>query len=73
MWPSSPIDVDAGAQSSHDKWAAPGPRIKWKEVSHTVNQQGVLAKRQEESKVVRNAQKEAEIMLMADELVGVEN
>ena len=43
-WQSSPIDVDAGAQSYHDQWGAQGPRMKWKEVSHTVEQLGFLAK-----------------------------
>ena len=35
-WQGSPIDGDAGAQSSQDNWGAPGPKMKWKEVSHTM-------------------------------------
>ena len=37
-WQSSPIDGDAGAQSFRDKWRARGPKMKWKEILHTVNQ-----------------------------------
>ena len=42
---SSP--VDAGAQSSQDKWKKQALRMKWKVVSHTVDDLGFLVKKQE--------------------------
>ena len=66
-WQSSLIDVDAGAHRVHDKWCAPEPRMKWKEVHHTVDQLRFFVERQD----VRKAQKkESDAMLMVDELVS---
>ena len=75
-WQSSPVDGDAGAQSSHDKWGSSRPNTQWKEITHSMNQLRFATKDKKNtwSKFARKVSKrESEVMVTANELLGVEN
>ena len=71
-WQHSP--VDNGGQSSQDKWKKPAPLAKWTEVSHPVEELGMLARDKWGSWVdscKEGLKRESKVFVMAEEFASM--
>ena len=61
-------------QSSQDKWRKPAPQAKSKEVSHTVEELGMIAKEKKgplDQSCKESSKRESEVLVMAEELASM--
>ena len=70
-WQSSP--VDAGAQSSHERWSGPKPWMKGKEVVRPVHQLACLVRDKKGTWIKscdESSKRKSDVMAMADKLLS---